>query len=255
IYEVVGGIDAPDGKYPYQVSLKDAVTGKHFCGGAIVSQKYVITAAHCLDTYDSTDILVDVGSTRLYCPVDIQRYRADKLILYPHFNKTLHMNDIGLIRLTKDIRFSETIKPIALISYDRNFTDIDFIVTGWGELWWDGPTLERLQQTMLTGFSHKKCALAHKDITDNHICTFGAWYDRQKIICHGDSGGPLTFEGALAGIVSFGILPCISGFPVVSTRVYNYREWVNEYINTSSNQQSNIILGLFTMYLSIYLFL
>ncbi|XP_018403934.1 PREDICTED: chymotrypsin-2-like [Cyphomyrmex costatus] len=49
IYEVVGGIDAPDGKYPYQVSLKDAVTGKHFCGGAIVSQKYVITAAHCLD--------------------------------------------------------------------------------------------------------------------------------------------------------------------------------------------------------------
>jgi len=49
--QIIGGTDALDGQYPYQVSLKRTLIGKHICGGVIISQKYVITAAHCLEKY------------------------------------------------------------------------------------------------------------------------------------------------------------------------------------------------------------
>jgi len=70
----------------------------------------------------------------------------------------------------------------------------------------------------------------------------------------GDSGSALTYKGALVGIVSFGV-PCAVGYPDVYTRVYPYRDWINEYVNIGNNQQSNIILGLFMTYLCIHLFL
>lgn len=49
--QIIGGHDAPPEKYPYQVSLKTSGINTHFCGGAIISKKYVITAAHCLEEY------------------------------------------------------------------------------------------------------------------------------------------------------------------------------------------------------------
>jgi len=46
--QIVGGVDAPDGLYPYQASLRRSNDKKHFCGGAVISKNHIITAAHCL---------------------------------------------------------------------------------------------------------------------------------------------------------------------------------------------------------------
>ncbi|XP_018403931.1 PREDICTED: chymotrypsin-2-like [Cyphomyrmex costatus] len=264
--QIVGGYDASDGEYPYQVSLKLS-TGQHICGGAIIHKKYVITAAHCFENRSRSDIVIDVGSIHLFNFES--RYTAYSLIMHPHYNKTKNINDIGLVNLTTEISFSKHTKSINLISYDENFEGFDFIATGWGMLWPDGPLSDRLQKIKVKGFSQTLCVKTYPNITNNHICTLPA---SGQGMCCGDSGGALTYKGDLAGIVSFGKWPCASGYPDVFTRVYYYRQWINDTINAdskvycygqqnnntinaSSNQQFNIFLGLFMMYLCIHSFL
>ncbi|XP_071567330.1 chymotrypsin-2-like [Temnothorax nylanderi] len=248
--QVVGGTDAPDGAYPYQVSLKESSNGRFFCGGAIVSKKYIITAAHCLEgrRYPS-DIQIGVGSNHLQSQII---YTADALIIHDNYNKAQHLNDIGLIKLSKDITFNKTITSTALISNNEDFEGVRLQVSGWGRLWAGGPIPVRLQHVTVTGYSRKRCAAIYPhNITDGHICTLESM---GKGVCNGDSGGALTYEDKLVGIVSFGV-PCAEGVPDVFTKVYYYRDWVNKYINAGCNQQLNILLGLFTTYLCIHSFL
>lgn len=80
-----------------------------------------------------SDINIDVGS--VYLSKFQTTYKADALIVHPNYNRTLHINDIGLIKLKKDITFNKNITSIALISYDKDFEGVEFIVTGWGRLW------------------------------------------------------------------------------------------------------------------------
>ncbi|KAL0110749.1 hypothetical protein PUN28_014002 [Cardiocondyla obscurior] len=230
--QIVGGVDALEGKYPYQVSLKYSWNEIHFCGGAIVSQKYVVTAAHCLvGLYNPSDVLIDAGSNGLHSALRTT-YKADALIIHPDFNSRLYIHDIGLIKLTKDIAFTSRIKLIEIISYDKNFENHGLTVTGWGTLTWLGVIPERLQKIIVKGFSQKKCAESYNNIYKEHLCTF------QGIgqgMCNGDSGGALTYDNKLVGIVSYGRAPCASGYADVFTRVFYYKSWINNYMNTSSN--------------------
>ncbi|XP_071566091.1 chymotrypsin-2-like isoform X2 [Temnothorax nylanderi] len=248
--QVVGGTNAPDGAYPYQVSLKESSNGRHFCGGAIVSKKYIITAAHCLEgrRYPS-DIQIGVGSNHLQSQII---YTANALIIHDNYDKVQNHNDIGLIKLSKDITFNKTITSIALISNNTDFENVRLQVSGWGRLWKSGPNPVNLQHVTVTGFSQKRCAAIYaNNITDGHICTLESM---GKGVCNGDYGGALTYEDKLVGIVCFGT-PCAEGSPDLFTRVYYYRDWINKYINAGCNQQLNILLGLFTMYLCIHSFL
>ncbi|EGI68363.1 Chymotrypsin-2 [Acromyrmex echinatior] len=250
--QIVGGRNASTGQYPYQVSLKTQ-NGSHFCGGAIIHEKFVITAAHCLSGKSPDDIFIDVGSIYLSNPES--RYLAYKLIIHPDYNKTNMMiiNDIGLINIKNKISFTNNTKLINLISYDRNFEDLRLNLTGWGKLKADGLIPEQLQQVVVYGFSQKECPEKNSNFTDRYICTLNAV---NQGACNGDSGSALTYEGDLVGILSYGTQPCASGYPDIFTRVYYYRNWINETINENinnagSNQQLNIILGTFMTYLCI----
>ncbi|XP_011701836.1 PREDICTED: chymotrypsin-1-like [Wasmannia auropunctata] len=251
--QIVGGKDAPPGKYPYQVSLKRTFSGDHFCGGAIISEKYIITAAHCFQNLVSEgEVIVDVGSTQLYVPES--RYTVDKLIPHPQYNSTLKRNDVALIRLTKNINFTKNAKAIEIISENRNFEHVGLTVTGWGRTSREGSIPERLQEIVVTGYSQQNCSTFYPNcITDNHLCTLQS---SGQGMCNGDSGGAITYEGKLVGIVSFGKKQCASGYPDVFTKVVNHKGWINEYlVNAGTNQQSNIIFGLLMTYLCIHSFL
>lgn len=79
-----------------------------------------------------TDLFIDVGS--VYLSAHEMRLSVDKLITHPQYNNPKHQNDIGLIRLTKDIKFTPNAKSIELVSFDRDFEGTLFTVTGWGKL-------------------------------------------------------------------------------------------------------------------------
>jgi trypsin len=251
---IVGGTDAPDGRFPHQVSLKHFTTsiGRHFCGGAIISNRYIITAARCLDQKTAPEIIIGTGSNSLTTPN--ATYRADALIPHPNYNNSTHVNDIGLIRVSGEINFNNNTKSISLVSNDRNYDGVYLIASGWGQLWTGGMVPDHLQQITLRGCSQSRCSNTYKNITDDNLCTLGS---RGEGMCRGDSGGPLTDgSNSLVGVVSMdGGTPCANDEPDVYTRVFNYKSWIDEQVNNvnaGSTQQSSIILGLFMTYLCIH---
>ncbi|XP_068981423.1 chymotrypsin-2-like isoform X2 [Bombus flavifrons] len=126
--KIVGGSVAEDGQYPYQASLR--YKNRHFCGGSILNERWVLTAAHCLSSFNDTSIAIVLGSNTLDKGGDV--YQSEKIISHPKYSSILIRNDIGLIKVDKDIVFGDKVKPIALPN--ENFGKIDYpaVLSGWG---------------------------------------------------------------------------------------------------------------------------
>ncbi|XP_072823820.1 chymotrypsinogen B [Vicugna pacos] len=137
---IVNGEDAVPGSWPWQVSLQDS-TGFHFCGGSLISEDWVVTAAHCGVT--TSDVVVagefDQGSDA----EDIQVLTIAKVFKNPNFSLLTVLNDITLLKLTTPARFSQTVSAVCLPSADDDFpAGMLCATTGWGKtryngrLWW-----------------------------------------------------------------------------------------------------------------------
>lgn len=134
---IVGGADAAKGAAPYQCSLKMLRQNSHYiCGCAILNDKWILTAAHCLvgfvfvdssppyiisnfffikfiglSSFKREDITIFVGSNQLMEGV---RYKVDKLLPHKKFNGETVENDIGLIHVRHPIKFNELVQPIEI---------------------------------------------------------------------------------------------------------------------------------------------
>lgn len=136
-------------------------------------------------------------------------------------------NDIGLIKLAEDIEFNEKVQPIEINTEDIGSGET-LTLSGWGRTSYPGNIPNDLQWITLKSLNTQECQSKHSNnIYDSEICTFTK---SGEGACHGDSGGPLTWNGKVAGIVSWG-RPCAIGYPDVFTRVSAFQDWVNERIN------------------------
>lgn len=123
----MGGSVAPDGFAPYQCSIQ--LVTYHTCGCAIISDSWILTAAHCLErrSPDDTDILV--GTNDLSSGGE--RYTVNQLIMHDKYNEPEYANDIGLIRLDYPINFNDKVQPIALETKGVPCAK-ELKLTGWG---------------------------------------------------------------------------------------------------------------------------
>lgn len=128
-----GGKYADRGQFPYFVSfrLNDPFDGAiHQCGGAIISEKFVLLAGHCTDTYrPATNYVV---ATRTHSRTDGELYQVKAFHRHENFVGSTLSHDIALVELAEPIQFSDDVQPIAL---DPNYinADIHGIVPGLGE--------------------------------------------------------------------------------------------------------------------------
>ncbi|XP_070167530.1 chymotrypsin-1-like [Polyergus mexicanus] len=238
--QIVGGEDAPLGKYPYQVSLRKS--GFHSCGGSIVSSHTVLTAAHCIisekqltvkirlfDSYSNNpaslrDLTIHAGTN--YLNESGVVYTAIQAITHKNYDPYQLINDVGLLILSTAVEFKPLVQRILLAKDDIAPADYPCILTGWGRLSVGGQIPNNLQQIELKVYDQNKCRQEHMNVQSSHICTLTKTGEGA---CHGDSGGPLIADGVQIGIVSFGV-PCARGYSDVFTRVSAFTKWFEEHV-------------------------
>lgn len=132
---IVGGQKAGIGQFKYQGCLRTRLTKQYLCGAAIISNRFLLTAAHCTDgLYQHTGMIVAVvGAMHRY--KDGVTMKVDKITTHNEYNFRLLLHDISLIRTADEIIFSPTVQPIALPKDDLPKNgNARVVLTGWGRI-------------------------------------------------------------------------------------------------------------------------
>ncbi|XP_056140167.1 coagulation factor IXb [Lampris incognitus] len=237
---IVGGFAAAPGEIPWQVSLMTTQNTKHFCGGSLISEVWVITAAHCLTQAKQAvaDFFVRAGEHDFNRNENTERdYMVAEKFIHPQYNeKTSQYNhDIALLKLSSPVELSKYILPICL--GPRSFTENLLressysLVSGWGRLRYQGPDVSKLQKLGVPYIDRTEC----KGSSSEHITHFmfcAGYRDAYKDSCQGDSGGPHSsnYKGTwfLTGLVSWGEECAKEGKYGVYTRISRYFPWISQ---------------------------
>lgn len=129
---IVGGSDSVKGQFPHQVSLKKSLTHEHICGGAIISEKFILTAGHCFEAKDRPkDIFVYFGALDIIN--DGIQMNLENIIIHPLFDINKLINDITIVKTIEKIIFSDFVKPIPLPTENLPADgQMDVLLSGWG---------------------------------------------------------------------------------------------------------------------------
>ncbi|KAF2881993.1 hypothetical protein ILUMI_24174 [Ignelater luminosus] len=250
---IYGGEEAGIGEFPWLVLLNSSEIG-FLCGGALISKRYVLTAAHCID---DTIVSVRLGEHNIdteedcegdtpgldLCsdpPIDVE---VEEIFTHDNFdleNEKMY-GDIALIRLKKEVEYTNFIKPICLPTYseirDKVLTGEKVFASGWGKTKKTVSLNNVKHKVELPVVSTHDCAQHFKKfgmfISGSQICAGG---EKGRDTCQGDSGGPLMYLDKSAdkenwvtvGIVSYGIKCGPELRPGVYTRVTEFLDWISE---------------------------
>lgn len=239
------GMDARPREFPHMALLGKMILKsiEWFCGGTLISNKYVMTAAHCIRTVQFVrlgDLVIDQEKDDAM-PKQIL---VSEKILHPDYKAHSKYNDIALLKLQSEVVLSPYIRPACLPTSSND--DIKhFIATGWGKIGHLLKASQILQKVSLELFDHNECNQIYSSYIGRNfqngimertqICV-GSKSD-QKDTCPGDSGGPLQIYHqsqycmfTILGITSFGMICGVKNSPGVYTKVYPYVKWIEDVV-------------------------
>ncbi|XP_041052032.1 serine protease 27-like [Carcharodon carcharias] len=233
--------------WPWQVSIELAVENRHFCGGAIISEFWIITAAHCFMppiTQTLQEIVVAIGLNKQLTPETWAHYSIPRnVILHDGFNEETGANDIALVRTSERITFGKYVMPVCFPNDDIFFGNawINCRITGWMKTGED--TTDALQEAPVKIISFRKCnaTIFGGKLQPTMMCM--NFQENETIGCHMDSGGPLvckvnnTQQYFLIGAVSW-VSDCEKRWPGVFTVAKSYLNWI-EHITARYGKRFN----------------
>ena len=241
--KIVGGENALKGEIPYIVSLRSKSYG-HFCGGSLIAQNWILTAAHCVRGGTIDEIWIGLLDQK--DQAGVEKIKPAKLIVHEKYNSQTLENDFALIKLSTNSSFA----AIGLNNLEINIDDsidaapIMSMTSGWGATKESSYTLPNmLQKVSVPLVSATACNApeAYKGaITDAMICA--GYKTGGKDSCQGDSGGPLVTVDAetgvhtLIGVVSWGEGCARANKYGVYAKVSHAFEWIQTKMNASSEE-------------------
>lgn len=233
---IVNGVQTSITEVPWQVSLR--IDNQHICGGSIIAEQWVLTAAHCLVDLPVDRMSVHAGISNTY-ERGGQWSTVGQAIVHEGYTGNASAGfDIALIRLASPFDLSgPTARKIALAS-PQDFADgrvasgVIATVSGWGAVAEESeaPQDDLLSTTVPILSAEETEAAYRARIASDQI---GAgWFGRRNSdSCYGDSGGPLVVpdgEGRflLTGVVSWGVECGSSRYPGMYTNPAVYHDWI-----------------------------
>uniref|UniRef100_A0A182S527 CLIP domain-containing serine protease n=1 Tax=Anopheles funestus TaxID=62324 RepID=A0A182S527_ANOFN len=255
---IVGGETTSIDAYPWLTRIQYYKGNNRYgfhCGGVLIHNQYVLTAAHCIEGVPSSwivyqvrlgefDTTTEIDCVQEDCADPVRDALISAYVVHPEYYKQngADYNDIALLQLSESIEFTDFIRPICLPvapeSREANLTGKYATVAGWGQTENSSSSTKKLHLRVPI-LDNEACSDAFSsirlEIISTQLCAGG---EKGKDSCRGDSGGPLMRYGDdrssvkhwyLVGVVSFGLEQCgTDGVPGVYTRMSEYMDWVLE---------------------------
>ncbi|XP_044133425.1 ovochymase-1 [Bufo gargarizans] len=229
---IVGGEESCPNCWPWQVMIK--YQERFQCGGVILSPQWILTAAHCLPSFDPSRYHLVAGiHDRLLNESSRQDRMVHTIAAHEMYSHITNDYDIALIHLAEELTFNDFVRPICLPRMEEPLKPTSLcVVTGWGSTGEDGQYSNRLQQLQVPILDNGICNNSYYPgvISERMFCA-GFPDTGGKDSCQGDSGGPLVCPSSnksyvLFGIVSWGVGCARSKKPGVYTRVRSFLSWI-----------------------------
>ncbi|XP_031328977.1 CLIP domain-containing serine protease 14D isoform X2 [Photinus pyralis] len=243
------------GAYPWvaRVIFKNAGSGetKFPCSGSIISNRVVLTAAHCVltktDSYKLFGVRIGEWSSKTdldcgqeFCALPHQDITISHVIVHPGYEQRTFKDNIALLVLNDRANFTVTAQPICLPQHWAGGSNYGLVI-GWGKIsgQHEAPPFQQVIQLPILGL--QQCSHVYGrtiPITENNLCVGGL---AGRDVCEGFGGSPLVEEQGGSyfqiGILSFGSDQCgAPGVPSVYTNVRRYVNWIKDNIPTFRNK-------------------
>ena len=238
--KVVGGGPAIAGQQRWITSIQ--YNKDHFCGGSLVGNRWVLTAAHCMtgESADDPGLSVWVGGNNLNQAGQGFRRDVVKIIIHSQYNDSTLVNDVALLKLATELPASipTILIPTMAVMSGAGAANQPATVSGWGALSENGDFPSRLHEVTLPIVTNAVCnspAAYNGDVNGKQICAGLATGGKDS--CQGDSGGPLWVSSGGSefhiGIVSWGEGCASPNKYGVYTRTYSHRNWILNRIDSN----------------------
>ncbi|XP_016979446.1 transmembrane protease serine 9-like [Drosophila rhopaloa] len=227
---IVGGADTSSiyTKYVVQLRRRSSSTSAYAqtCGGCILDEVTIATAAHCVYNRLAENFLVVAGDDSLGGMKGVV-VRVTKLIPHELYNASITDHDIALVIVDPPLPLtsSSTMEAIEIAS-EQPAVGVQATVSGWGYTQQNGLSSNQLQQVKVPVVDSAKCQESYywRPISDGMLCA--GLPEGGKDACQGDSGGPLVVDNKLAGIVSWGQGCAQPNYPGVYANVAYFGDWI-----------------------------
>lgn len=232
---IVGGTEAEDGSWPWMAALvysgMDSYNGQ-YCGGTLIDEEWILTAAHCTEDFEADGIEVVLNTINL-AEDEGQRFTVDQIIEHENYDSFTLDSDIALLHLTAKAPF-ETLPLVESGDPDELAAPmVEATAIGWGATDSQGFIYpEELRQVTVPIVPPRAAVRAYGASTFTINMIAAGIPEGGMDSCYGDSGGPLVVpdsagdDWVLAGITSWGIGCALPKSPGVYTRVSRFTSWV-----------------------------